>query len=206
MVREGVCQPADALPRHGHVVGIGIFLDQNPVLLERFARGGLIAVGFFVLLVIADGELVPRVVPLRSARIAVQVVAIPESRFRVSGRAALAEVGIGHQDQGLPALRIVGISLEDEIQVFAPLVEFLSFEQRLALLEEHILGRVQQLQGDLVGLLRSGRAAGRRQQKKRDRHRRDQLQRGPCRVTLLQTVTPPRAAALSVAMAFLTSR
>src|SRR5262249_25616728 len=116
-------------------------------------RRGLIAVGPFVLLVRAVGELIARIVAARRIGIAVQIVAIAIARLRVRRRPSLFHVGVGDEQEGLPPERVVRVGLEDVAQVLAALLVLLLLDQRLALLEELLLRRREKLLGDLVGLL-----------------------------------------------------
>src|SRR5262249_5513616 len=69
--------------------------------------------------------------------------------------------GVGHQQERIAPLGIVGIGFEDKVQVFAPLIIFFLGDQGLPLLEELLLGGRQNLLSELVRFLGfGGRGAG----------------------------------------------
>src|SRR5262249_40906773 len=187
---QKVGQLADALASRAGVARVGKLPDEGPVLVERLARRRLVPVRLLVLAVVAERELVAGVVAPRGARVAVQVVAVAEARLGEAGRAPFLEVGVGDHEQGLAPERIVRIRLEHEGQVLASLLVLLFLDEALALGEEHLLGRAQELLGHLVRALRRwGRAAGHRSGQGKDEN------------VSLQTRTPPAAAARTRAMA-----
>src|SRR5205823_141610 len=63
------------------------------------------------------------------------------------------EVRIRDHQQRLLAERVVGVALENEIQIFPRLVGLLLGEERLALFEQRLFRKGKQVAGHLVGLL-----------------------------------------------------
>src|SRR5262252_2535760 len=82
---QDIHELGDPRPSLGGVNGVWKLAQQGVVLLDRLAGWSLIPVGLGVLLVVAERELIARVIAARRRRVAVQVVAIAEPSLGVAG-------------------------------------------------------------------------------------------------------------------------